>query len=223
MKFSLFFLNIAVAIKTFSDWLKVVFRYYRNPSFRKVDLSLIGAYFFHNPYRLSRDFQRKRGAIDPYTYGETPLTTLETIAKEASISSTDTLFELGCGRGRGAFFLHLTTGCRVIAIDEMPVFIKTAKHLAERFHLKGIEFREANILESSFEGASVLYFYGTSSDELFLKKLAKKFEDLPKHTRLITVSFPIDDYSEKPLFTVVRVFPAQFLWGEADIYQQVKN
>ncbi len=37
---------------------------------------------------------------------------------------------------------------------------------------------------------------------------------------LITVSYPLTDYTEKPLFELIRSFPAKFTWGEAEVYLQ---
>src|SRR4051794_23547579 len=81
-----------------------IFLYYRNLSFFKIDLLLKALYFFHTPYKVSKKFLQERGSTDLYLYGETPLTTMDSIAKECRILSKDIVYELGCGRGRSAFW-----------------------------------------------------------------------------------------------------------------------
>ena len=96
-------------------------------------------YLFHNPYRVSRKFLQKRGEEDIYQYGETPLKTMSHICQEAGITKDDHLFELGCGRGLAAFFIRECFGCKVTAIEQIPIFVRIAKQLNKLLH-RGIHF-----------------------------------------------------------------------------------
>src|SRR5262245_46123073 len=111
------------------DFCKTWLYYYGDPLFRKVDTRLLLSYWLDNPYRVCSRFFRSRGEEDPYTFGETPLTTLEEIAHRCQISNRDTVLELGCGRGRTCFWLARFVGCRAIGIDIVPTFIERAQRV----------------------------------------------------------------------------------------------
>ncbi len=220
--FELFFLSLVVKMRLFIAYLQVVFRYYGNASFRKADLALLLRYLFRNPYKISKQFLLKAGEEDPYTYGETPLTTLDAIVKECGLTPQDTLFELGCGRGRGCFWLSCYFGCRAVGIEYIQEFVANAQAVKETRRIGNVEFRCEDILEADYRGATVLYLYGTCFDEPFLKKLLKRFSDLPEGTKVITVSYPLTDYVQKG-YELLKQFEAPFTWGVATVYLQQKG
>jgi SAM-dependent methyltransferase len=219
----LWLLNLAVAKRSAVEYAKVVFRYYRNPLFRKADLSLLLQYLFKSPFRISKAFMQGRGAHNIYVYGETPLTTLDKIARECGISKNDTVFELGCGRGRTCFWLACFFGCQAVGIEYIPEFIQKALFVKERCNIANVEFLQEDILEADFSAATVIYLYGSNFGDTFLKKLIKKMKSLKEGTKIITVSYPLNDYAQGHLFETQKRFPASFTWGEADVYFQVIN
>jgi len=219
----LFWLSLTLRISNFFQFLKDASRYYSNVLFCKTDLSLKMMYLLNSPYSISKQFLQKKGESDIYAYGETPLTTLEMIAKNCGITSNDVVFELGCGRGRACFWLNSFTLCRVVGIDFVPDFIQNANLIKNRFQLKNVEFRHENILDTNLANATVIYLYGTNLEDETITKLIKKFEKLPAGTKIITVSYPLSDYTSSRLFEIMKCFPAQFTWGEADVYLQVKK
>src|SRR5207253_2734624 len=135
----------------------------------------------------------QKGEEDPYTYGETPLSTLDVIVKHCHITATDTVFELGCGRGRTCFWMNQFVGCRVVGIDYIPEFIQRANRIRSRFDLVDVQFREEDILNSQLTGATVIYLYGTCYSTPFIQTLIKNFALLPRGTKIITVSYPLSD------------------------------
>jgi hypothetical protein len=216
--FELLWLQFKVQTRNFSDFTQSVIHYYSNGLFAKLDIALILTYLFKNPYTISQRFLKARGERDIYAYGETPLTTLDFIAKECRITSKDTVFELGCGRGRTSFWLYSFIKCSVVGVDFVGDFIKRAQHISKSYELKGIEFRNENMIDTDFKGATIIYLYGTCLDDDFIRKLAQKFVLLPAGTKIITVSYPLTDYANKEDFEVMKCFPAQFTWGSADVY-----
>ncbi len=218
----LIWLSIVVKKRNLFEYLKVICRYYGNSAFRKVDMALLARYLFKSPYVISKEFLLKKGEENIYAYGETPLTTLEVIVRECGILSKDMVFELGSGRGRGCFWLNTVIGCGVVGIEYIPNFVNIAQHLVDRYKLKRVEFRLEDILEADYQGATVLYLYGTCYESAFIKKLLKRFAELPQGTKVITVSYPLTDFASKQEYEVMKRFPAQFTWGEADVYLQVK-
>lgn len=217
----LLWLNFIVKIRNFKEFMAVMTRYYRNIPFLKIDLSLLSSYLFKSPFEMSKCYLMKKGEKEIYAYGETPLTTLDDIAKQCQISSHDTVFELGFGRGRTCFWLYSFIHCKVIGIEIIPEFVEIANKIKTKYAIHDIEFRQGDIIESDYTGASVIYLYGICFEDAFIKKLIKKFQNLPKGTKIITISYPLEDYTEKQTFEVMKRFPAKFTWGEADVYLQL--
>lgn len=220
---SLLLINCKVRTVNFVEYLRVVFNYYSNTSFLKIDSYLVFSYLFNNPFAISKRFLIHRGEEDVYTYGETPLSTLDYITQECRLSPKDTVFELGCGRGRTCFWLSQFIGCSVVGVDYVPEFIQRAKEVQSKFNVQKIEFRLEDLLQSDLTGATVIYLYGTCFNDSFIKSLIERLIHLPRGTKIITVSYALDEYTDKPLFEVLKRFPASFTWGIADVYLQVKQ
>lgn len=218
--FSLFWLNLKVLKTNFVEYCKVVVRYYPHINFAKTDLALLSKYILRNPFKVSKEFLEQKGESVVYAYGETPLTSFDLIVKKAGLKSTDTLYELGCGRGRCCFWLNAFVGCRVIGIDFVPEFIAKAQDTLQQRHLEGIEFRLEDFLQSDLKGATAIYLYGSCYEEPFLRQLSKKLAQLPKGTLIITVSYPLTEYASSGQFEIMNHFSAPFTWGEGDVYLQ---
>lgn len=219
----LYFIHFKAKFRHFLDYLSVVSHYYSDPTFLKIDSYLVFSYLFNNPFSVSKRFLLQRGEKEVDTYGETPLKTLELIANECRLSVRDLVLELGCGRGRPCFWLNQFVGCSVIGVDFVPEFIQRANAVKQKFHIKDVQFRLEDILSTDLTGATVIYLYGTCYSEIFIKALIKRFNELPRGTKIITVSYPLTDYTKEPTFEVIKRFPARFTWGFADVYLQVKS
>lgn len=218
----LLWVNLLVKKRNFVEFIKVAAHYYHNREFFKIDSSLLFAYFFNSPYTISKRFLTDKGEQDIYAYGETPLTTFDFISKECRLTAKDTVFELGCGRGRTSFWLHCFLGCKVVGIEYIPDFIEYANNIKDKFAVKDVEFRCQDMLQTDFLGGTVFYLNGTSFDEAFVGQLTTKFKTLPSGTKIITISYPLEE-SEHSVFEVMKRFPAQFTWGTADVYLQIKK
>ncbi len=222
---TLFFLNMKVSVLQSIQYCKIILRYYSNFRFAKADLYLRFLYLFSSPFKICKEFLVKRGDQDPYTYGETPLTTLALIAKEANIISCDCIVELGSARGINCFWLNSIVGCKVIGIEEVPEFVMRAQKVKEKLNFSSVEFILADFLDKSapFPVGSCYYLYGSCLDEDSIKILVEKLEKLPRGTKIITVSYPLSDYSECKSFEILKHFIAPFTWGQGDVYIQVKK
>ncbi len=219
----LLWLNLVVLKRNFIEYIQVVLKYYHNRIFAKVDLSILLMYLFHNPFTISKRFLLQRGEENVYAYGETPLTSLDQIAKECRITKDDTVFELGSGRGRGCFWLNTFIGCKVIGIEYVPDFVERIERIKRKCSFPEVQFRNEDMLESDFKDGTVFYLYGTSYPEEFILKLVDKFRKLPSGTKFITVSYPLTDYTDQPIFEVMKRFPVRFTWGTADVYLQIRK
>ena len=58
-------------------------------------------------------------------YEPTPYSVLERLADSGHIKRKDHLLDYGCGKGRVAFFMASTMGCRVTGIDRSQKLIDT--------------------------------------------------------------------------------------------------
>lgn len=219
--FSLLWLNGVIGVRNTIEFFKVAMRYYGSFSFLKADMSLRLMYLFHNPYKISKRFLMNRGEENIYVYGETPLTSLEVIAKECGLQASDCVYELGCGRGRTCFWLRCFVKCSVVGLEYISEFVERANLIKTRLGMQQLEFRCEDMLLSKFPGATVCYLYGTCLEEAEIKKLADHFSKLPPGTKIITVSYPLSDYWEKDSFELMKRFTVRYTWGEADVFLQI--
>lgn len=181
-------------------------------SIGKIDLVLELLYLFHNPYQVSKNYLLWQGEEDIHQYGETPLETMRQMALAAGLTDKDHLFELGCGRGRTAFFLRKFFGCAVTGIEQIPLFVKKARQINKFFSL-GITFRCEDFCESPLEDATVIYLYGTCLPDELIHKLCKRFSP---HQRIISVSYPLSDYD--PQFRILKKIEVTYPWGVTEAY-----
>ena len=213
--------NVTFTCSSILEYLRVCSRYYSNKQFFKTDLAIRLMYLFNHPFSISKRFLRQRGDADLYTYGETPLTTMEAITRTCNVTAADRFYDLGCGRGHLCFWVNACIGCSVVGIEEIPEFIERGNRIKERVGATTITFKEGNYLATDLSDATLIYLYGSNLTDATICDLAAKLRHLPKGTRIITVSFPLSDYSTPDTFVTLKRFSAPFPWGEADVYLQV--
>ncbi len=189
----------------------------RYPAFLKVDQAFQAAYYGTNRYTLCHEHFAKKGFADPYVYGETPLKVFYELGMALNLGPNDLVLDLGCGAGRGLFFLQCVFGCQGIGIDEVPIFVEKAEQLTHALGLsEKLAFHCGDLEEVDIPNASVVYIAGTCFEEGVLEKLCKKLIKLPKTTVFVSVSEPL---SESCLgFKVIQELSAQFLWGKTSLY-----
>lgn len=214
----LFWVNMKFGFWNFIEFLKVVVKYYPNLSFAKVDFDLLRGYFLENPYKISKEFLIEKGEKEVYAYGETPLSAFEKIVKACELKREDTVFELGCGRGRTCFWLKYFVGCSVVGVEYIPYFVEQANRVKKDYGIKNIDFRCEDMLLTDLSEATIIYLYGTCLDEIFIKKLIKKFEKLKSGTKIITVSYPLTDYTTSSKFKVQKSEKITFPWGKTTFF-----
>jgi SAM-dependent methyltransferase len=176
-------------------------QFYSNPHYETLDQEVLRS---SNPYKIPEAFP----------YGETPLLVFKQIADLCRLSSKDVVYELGCGRGRGAFFLNHYTGCQVRGIDKVAAFTTCAEQLAKQFGVSGVSFTCADMRDVDFSGATCIYLYGTCLDEPSIEILRAKFLGLPPGTVVITVSYPIEG------LVITRQISVRFPWGVGECFIQ---
>lgn len=215
----LFGLYLFVKGREWVEGIKVLLFYYLfHWRFARADLSLLVRYLFRNPYKVCARFLEERGAADPYTYGETPLTTMDLIATAFGITRADILFELGCGRGRSCLWLRYFVGCEVVGIEQVGEFVEKAKAVCESCGISGVTFIEGDFLSCDLSSATFLYLYASAMEEAEIERLLQLVRQLPVGVRIASVSFPLGDYAEPGLLRLCKKIRLPFFWGKADIY-----
>lgn len=194
--------------------------HYRNAAFRRVDRALLARYRFRNPYRISRRFLESQGVGDVHTYGETPLSTIERLARQCGLNHGDVVYELGCGRGRTAFWLRVCVGCSVVGVELVPSFVKLAGDVRGETGLDRIEFRNEDFLETDLDDGTFIYLSGTCLPDEIIERLTCRLATLKPGTRILTISYPLSEYGTAASFRLVSRFPARFAWGETTAFLQ---
>ena len=208
-----------VKFKHFFEWIKIFFCYYRKFDFLKTHFLFGMSYLFINPYKVSKWFLQQRGESNVHVYGETFITTMDKIACECNITKDDVVYDLGCGRGLNMFWLNSFVGCKVIGIEQIPLFVEKGNRLVSKLNKKElISFYKKDIIDVDFSYATIIYFYGTGFNEEIIKKLTVNLEKSANYPKIITISFPLTDYN--PMFNVIKQFKVNFVWGSSDVFLQ---
>ena len=148
-------------------------------------------------------------------FGETTLKTVREILRRVPLKADDTVFELGCGRGRAAFLIHFLTGARVVGVDLVGSFITTGRRLARWTGCEShVQFVYENFLQTDISSADAVYACALCLNKETRAQLAQKVRECRPGTPLITVGWdPRRDWLEP-----VDSFSAGFSWGSANVY-----
>jgi SAM-dependent methyltransferase len=217
------FLRILMTYYHLFDFLRDLVLYSYNLHFLKTELSFKTLYFLQNPFRISKKFQKERCETDLHVYGETPLKTLDKILTRCSILSHDTIYDLGCGRGRTTFWMNAFIGCKALGVDWNPHFISKAQKIAKITRTEKITFLCSDFLTIDFSSATAVYLFGTCLDEVTIYKLVEKLNTLPQGAKVISVSYSIGEYAKKGEFEECQSFSVRFPWGKTDVFLSIKN
>ncbi len=189
----------------------------RFPLFSPYAAAFKKAYRFSNPFQICKQFLLSKNESQVDAYGETPLAILARIVEECSLNEEDHVLEMGCGRGLGAFFLSHRANCSVTGVDFIPTFIERARSLAQQAQppLK-LRFLCQNMLDVDLSGISCIYLYGTCLSDPLIEQLIDRFKALESSIKIVTVSYPLSDYSSS--FYTVKQWRGSFQWGDGEIY-----
>ncbi len=206
------------------EYWRVVFRFYRFPRFALADLLIQFRYLFTNADKVCFNYLKIFSHRDVQRwYGETYLTTFAAICKAASVRQDDVLYELGCGRGRVVFWASEVLKIKATGIDLNPVFIQRANDIQRLSKSIRTEFLCKNLMDADLSAATVVYLYGTAFEEDAYPGLLKVLKTAVTGTRIITVSWPAEKLTDEPLFRVETKITGRYLWGEGDIYINIRT
>lgn len=186
-----------------------------------IDLNYLRTYWNKNPYQICKQYFQSECSQEMF-YGDTwPMSAFRLI-KAACINQTSTLFDVGSGTGRIAFWFQAISRCQVIAIEKIPLFNHYAKQIQKRIKNAQIEFVQDDFLEIDYQKATHIYFYGSTYEDETILKLINRWQTLNKGTIIITPSFSLKDYGFND-YQIIRTLKLSFPWGRADVYIQEKT
>ncbi|MDB2614126.1 class I SAM-dependent methyltransferase [Chlamydiales bacterium] len=220
---SLIYLQMKTNLLHGFEWGKDIFYYYPKISFALTDIGLLTYSLCKNPFRISRQYidkENEKGLVnlELFTYGETPLTTMDLIVKECQITPQDHLLEMGSGRGRLSFWLSQVIGCEVTGVEAIPKLYQISKKIQDARKIKNLHFIEGDFFTYPLDSFTVIYLYGSCLTDEQINQLTAHLKKTPPGTKVITVSYPLTDDA----FKVMRVFNASFFWGEAQVFLNVR-
>lgn len=191
------------------EQIRTIFSFYRAPRYALVDLLFGLSWFFSNPFRLCRFYYQKVQKEPLPVYGETPLSVWTEIAKRTKINGADVFIDLGCGRGKLAFWTAFWIGCKTIGVDSVPTFIDRANRLSRCLRVNNLFYVRCDLLSYPLSQATVIYLFTLHADEDKLD-----YSSLQNDVRIITVS---ERLPSSDLF-VSESFVVEFPWGKAPVF-----
>lgn len=189
--------------------------FYKNPLFKKVDTALKQAYRKLNPYTVCRQFMQSQKRRDVHVYGETPLSAIYQALKDCKVGPHDHFVDLGCGRGRTCLFVSSYFGCKVSGVEIVPVFCSKAEAIGKLLPSPPHFFKQ-DMLTFNLDEATFIYFYGLCLTEEEFAEQITRLESTKKEAKVITVSFPLSDYSA--FFSTLLSYQTHFPWGKTTVF-----
>jgi len=146
---------------------------------------------------------------------------MEKIIKLFKIPSNVTFLELGAGRGKMSFWLYFFFKYKVIAIEQVPIFVKIANFFIKLFRIKKIQFLCSDMFAFDLKDIDIIHLYGTTLPTKKIKALINKFKKLSSSVKIITISYALDQYDKD--FICKKSFDISFPWGKTKAYLNIKK
>ncbi len=148
---------------------------------------------------LAQTSQPKRSPDVPFVPTTEPA--VQAMLKLAGVTSSDTVYDLGCGDGRIVIAAAKEFGARSVGIDINPVRIKEARENAKKAGVEDkVRFEEQDLFEADIKDASVVTLFLLSSVNLKLRP--KLLRDLKPGTRIVSNTFDMGDWKPEKEFTL---------------------
>ena len=145
-------------------------------------------------FAASAAAQNAQAARKPdVAYVPTTNDAVEAMLKLAEVTSSDTVYDLGCGDGRIVIAAAKLRGARGVGIDIDPVRVNESRANARKAGVqKRVRFEENDVFEADIHEATVVTLF--LLPELNLKLLPKLLRDLKPGTRIVSNTFDMGDW-----------------------------
>ncbi len=134
-------------------------------------------------------------------YVESSTAVVSAMLKLAEVTSSDVVYDLGCGDGRIVIAAAKKYGAHGVGIDINPERIEEARANARKADVeKVVKFEVGDVFEADFHNATVVTLYLLPTLNLRLRP--KLLNDLKPGTRVVSHEFPIGDWEPEKVETV---------------------
>ncbi len=110
---------------------------------------------------------------------------------------------------------------KIIAIEQIPIFVKIANFFIKLFNIKNVEFLCTDMFDFDMQNIDVIYLYGTTLSSKKIKMLINKFKKLPSSVKIITISYSLEEYDKN--FVCQKSLDISFAWGQTKAYLNIKK
>lgn len=127
-------------------------------------------------------------------YLPTPQDLLKDVLSWVEVSNNDIVYDLGCGDGRVAIAAAKKFGARAVGIDIDADRIQEATENAKNAKISDrVIFRQANLFNSNFQEATVIFIYLLPHLNLRLKP--QLLQQLQPGTRIVSRDFDMGEWT----------------------------
>jgi len=126
-------------------------------------------------------------------YVPTPENVIEEMLRLARPTSSDVVYDLGCGDGRIVIAAAKRYGARGLGVDIDPLRVREARENAEKAGVSGlVSFREEDLFQTDLRRATVVTLYLLPSVNLRLRP--KLFDELSPGARVVSHNYHMGDW-----------------------------
>jgi len=148
---------------------------------------------------MAQDPQPRRQPDVPYV--PTTPEAVEAMLKLAGVTTSDVVYDLGCGDGRIVIAAAKNYGARGVGIDINPVRIREAKENAKKAGVEHlVRFEENDLFQADFHEATVVTLF--LLPEVNLKLRPRLLAQLKPGSRIVSNTFDMGDWKPDKEATV---------------------
>jgi SAM-dependent methyltransferase len=134
-------------------------------------------------------------------YVESPSPVVSAMLKLAKVTTSDVVYDLGCGDGRIVIAAASEYGAQGVGIDINPQRIEEARANARKADVeKLVKFEINDLFDADFHNATVVTLYLLPNLNLRLRP--KLLKELKPGTRVVSHEFPMGDWKPDKVETV---------------------
>lgn len=146
-------------------------------------------------------FLLQEKCLSQVPYVPTPESIVNEMLSVAKVTSSDVVYDLGCGDGRIVVIAAKKFGARGVGIDNNPARIRDSWANAKRNGLTyQVNFIEQDLFETNLRDATVVTLYLLTNINLKLRP--KLFKELKPGTRVVSNSFSMDNWEPDSLIDI---------------------
>jgi SAM-dependent methyltransferase len=150
----------------------------------------------NNLVQLYEGAHGREDAVDLAPFVPTPMAVVEKMLEMAQVSSSDIVYDLGCGDGRIVITVAKKYGAHGVGIDIVPQRIKESKEGARKAGVENmVKFQLGDVTKIDFSKSTVVTLYLLPESNELLRPLFEK--QLKPGTRVVSHNYHIPGWEGK--------------------------